>query len=825
MSGAEGLLGLGIVISLKDEVSDVVGKIEQRLLGLRTVSKDTIDSFHSGAKRFLGGFGLMAVGAATLTKAFAGPIGAAITFQSAMADVNKVADFTAGEYKQMSEALIDMSKRIPMATSELANIMAEAAQAGIARADLEEFTETAAKMGVAFDISAQEAGNAMAGLRSIFGLGQRDVTLLGDTVNLLSNSMNATASNILDFLNRAGGVGRQVGMSGQDLAAFGAAFLDLKTPPEVAARAINSLIMKLSGAGSASKGAQEAFQKLGFSGRELEGIFKKDAKTAMLTFLEAVNKSSDPIGALRSIIGEGFADDIAKLAGGSEKLKKVLGMVGKEANYAGSMLEEYNVRAGTVENTLQLLTNVMNAVKLRLGNVQLPLFGRIASGLKYVIEQISNLPEAVFQAVAAMVTLAGSALMLGGVILMVGGAMKMQPAVMALWRLGIDKVRRSALAAGRTLAGAVLPVLALIALSYAFKHAWENNTAGIRDAATVIKAGFNMAASAGKDGIAKIDAATAKKLKELGLWDLAITLGKVFYRIRVFTEGFRDGFIDTMQGIKKSWDDFMRGAEPVITKGREFLKVLGLLDETASTDSKTWYEWGVSIGGAIAEFVPIIAVLGTAITLIKTCSFVAGILNMIIAANPIMAVVSLVALGIYAMIIYWDDLKDHVLAVWESIYGIVTAVIDKIKWALEAIGFLGKKSMDFNVLSEKTSIIQTMRPQKEDIADSKAAAITPAIAKSSFTSRLDSMLMTDGQHSQIATPSAHLSAQSASVQSAKAGLGIIAQGQQTPTIKNDLRVKMEPVKTDVILDGDKVGQFSIKYAEYQSVRSGAGTRQ
>ena len=85
----------------------------------------------------------------------------AIEFESTMADVAKVVDglrdqngaFTKSYY-EMSDALLNMSKNIPMTADALGQIMASAGQAGIASEDLTKFTETAAKMGVAFDTTA-----------------------------------------------------------------------------------------------------------------------------------------------------------------------------------------------------------------------------------------------------------------------------------------------------------------------------------------------------------------------------------------------------------------------------------------------------------------------------------------------------------------------------------------------------------------------------------------------------------------------------------------------------------------------------------------------
>ena len=114
------------------------------------------------------------------------PVREAMKFESAMADVKKVVDFDgAKESNNMSKAIQDMSMKIPMAQEELANIVAAGGQSGIEKQNLMEFAESAAEMGVAFDIPADKAGDMMAQWRTAFKMGQAEVVDLADKVNFL----------------------------------------------------------------------------------------------------------------------------------------------------------------------------------------------------------------------------------------------------------------------------------------------------------------------------------------------------------------------------------------------------------------------------------------------------------------------------------------------------------------------------------------------------------------------------------------------------------------------------------------------------------------
>ena len=79
----------------------------------------------------------------------------AIEFEEAFADVRKVVDDTDEELDGLKKDILNLSTIIPMAGVDLTRITAAAGQTGIkGRAALLDFTTTAAKMGVAFDITA-----------------------------------------------------------------------------------------------------------------------------------------------------------------------------------------------------------------------------------------------------------------------------------------------------------------------------------------------------------------------------------------------------------------------------------------------------------------------------------------------------------------------------------------------------------------------------------------------------------------------------------------------------------------------------------------------
>lgn len=345
------------------------------------------------------------LGAVAMGAAMAWPIKEAIEFESKMADVRKVVDFpTPQAFAEMRTEIQRMvtEQGIPMTAGGIAEIVSAAGQAGIAREELTRFAADAARMGVAFDMAAGDAGSAMTGMRSIFKLTQDQAVLLGDSFNYLSNNMDAKARDIVDISHRVGSTARVFGLSGQQLGALGATMLALKTPPEVASTGIDALLNRLANADKQSDAFQGTLARIGLSAEGLKEHIGRDAQGALLAFLEAAKSSGDLQGVMFDVGGQEYSKHFVKLVDGLDQYKKALGLVNKETEYAGSMQQEFASRAATTDNALIIFRNQVTRVATAIGSVLLPplnavlgVFGQAVNGIAGLAEHFPGLTKAV----------------------------------------------------------------------------------------------------------------------------------------------------------------------------------------------------------------------------------------------------------------------------------------------------------------------------------------------------------------------------------------------------------------------------------------------
>lgn len=330
------------------------------------------------------------------------PIKMAMDFESSMADVRKVVDFdTPQQFQQMQQDLLDMTHKIPMAGKELAAIAASGGQLGIARQDIAGFTETIAKMSVAFDMSAEQAGDSMAKLANVYEIPIAQIGKLGDAINHLSNSSPAKASDIVTTLGRVGGVAKQFGLTEMQTASLANAFISLGKPPEVAGTAINGMLTKLQTADKQGAKFQAALKAMGTSAQELKNNIAQNGEQALLDFLKQLNKlpKADQMGTLVDLFGLEYADDVAVLAGSIETYQKSInalkdtGKDGKPA-FEGSMDKEFAARSATTANNWQLFKNQLAHLAISIGSVMLPAVNDLLNSLKPMVEQFIRFAQA-----------------------------------------------------------------------------------------------------------------------------------------------------------------------------------------------------------------------------------------------------------------------------------------------------------------------------------------------------------------------------------------------------------------------------------------------
>lgn len=434
----------------------------------KLAAKMSIQENYGAMKEHFGKAGTFAKSAMKRTAAFgaaaAVPLKFAIDEESTNAEIAKVADFANDKQKkEVTDSLKKMiTTEIPMSYQEIGELAAAGAQGGIETVDLSKFSELAAKMGVAFDIEAGDAGQKMANWKAAFGMDMNELQALGDKINYLGNNSAASAPAISNVLSKVGALGEVAGVGSGEVAGLGAAMIAMGTQDDVAATGIKKVLTTL-----AAGGNKATKNYLGMGGEELSKAMKADGSGTIIEVFEKI-KSLSPekqTAALKDIFGQQNIGAIAPLLNNLDLVKNYLGMVGDKSKYAGSMQQEFESQAGTTANQLKILKNQAKDAGMVIGGAMLPTFKKGVEKLQEWAVKIKTFAEEHPKAMGSILKITGA---VAGIAVAIPVVKSLYNAFMGLQdAFNIVKDLTTLLATNPMVAGIMLAVAAVILL-------WKN---------------------------------------------------------------------------------------------------------------------------------------------------------------------------------------------------------------------------------------------------------------------------------------------------------------------------------------------------------------
>jgi TP901 family phage tail tape measure protein len=373
------------------------------------------------------GTGMLGFGAAA-TLGLGMAVREAIKWESAFAGVRKTVDGSDEEIAALEGELRGLAKTLPATHQEIAAVAEAAGQLGIKRQDIAEFTETMIALGETTNLTADQAATSLAQFMNIMGTSASDVDRLGSALVALGNAGASTEQDIISMGLRIAGAGRQVGLSEDEVLAFASALSSVGIEAEAGGSSFSRVMIDMSSAvqGGGQKLADFA-QIAGMSGDRFTKVFKEDASTAIITFIQGLGKmqasGGDVLGVLERL---GFTeirvrDALLRAASASDMFTDSLktGSQGWAENEA--LAEEAAKRYQTTEAQMQTAGNAIKDAMIDIGAALLPIVQGGIEGIRNLVSWFQDLPEpvqtaiVVLGAITAAVTVLGGAALIGAV--------------------------------------------------------------------------------------------------------------------------------------------------------------------------------------------------------------------------------------------------------------------------------------------------------------------------------------------------------------------------------------------------------------------------
>ncbi|GIP38304.1 hypothetical protein J31TS4_15840 [Paenibacillus sp. J31TS4] len=431
----------------------------------------------------------------TLSKGLTVPLAAAggvslkvaSDFESAFAGVRKTVDATEEEFAAFKQGIRDMANTMPQAATEIAGVAEAAGQLGIKNDAILGFTKTMVNMGVATNMSSEDAAMSLARLATITQMNQQDFDRLGATIVGLGNNLAATESEIVEMGLRIAGAGNVVGMSEAQILSFSGALAAVGINAEAGGSAFSKLMIDMANEVATGGKKLDGFAKVaGVSAADFSKSFKNDAAGAIVSFIEGLGKidkaGGNVFGTLEDLgLSEiRLRDALLRASGAGDLFRNALELGSQAWEENSALTNEAEQRYATFESRLQIMWNRLKDVAITLGDALIPAMEKAMEAAMPLINALAKMVVWFAQLdpgiQLTIITIAALAAALGPALIIIGKLVTVVGSIISAF---------SALSGAITAAGGVIAVLtgpigitiaaiaALAAAAYLIYDNWE----------------------------------------------------------------------------------------------------------------------------------------------------------------------------------------------------------------------------------------------------------------------------------------------------------------------------------------------------------------
>lgn len=371
-------------------------------------------------------------------------IKSSIEWEQALAGVAKTTDMSGAELRKMGNEITAMSNRMPFAATEIAGVAEAAGQLGVKKKDITAFTETMMNMGVATNLTAEEAATEFARFANAAKMPIKDVDRLGATVTALGNSSATTEKEIVEMAQRLAGAGAQAGFSADQIMAISASMSSVGIEAEAGGTAMTQIFNKMTRAVADGGDTLDGFaQTAGVSAKEFADTWENNPSKALSMFVKGLsNTKGGAKGVLKALDEVGIkgireADTIRRMANNHKVLDDALRTGAKGWKENTALTDEAAIRYETMGSKLKVLKNTFINFLRTIGDAVAPIVSKLAdvfTGLFKHLQQTSNFTKIVIAVFGSLAITIPPLIILTG--LLAGGIVNIANAMIMLNKFG-----------------------------------------------------------------------------------------------------------------------------------------------------------------------------------------------------------------------------------------------------------------------------------------------------------------------------------------------------------------------------------------------------
>lgn len=326
---------------------------------------------------------------------------AAAEASDSMSDIEKAANMTTEEVKQLSDSIDDIDTRT--AKEALLDIAKVGGQLGVAKDEVLGFVESVDKAVVAlgdeFTGGAEQVGKELGTLQKLFKETKdmkagEAINDIGSALNALSASGSATAPVIADFTSRMGQLG-DLSPQITETMGLGAAFEELGLTAEIAAGGTSNILL------TASKSAKDFAKEMGKSTDEVKQLINTNPNEFLLQLAQHFKGLSNTELASRldsiGIKSQEATKVMSLLSNQTDIVRQKQELAAKAMAEGTSLTEEFNKKNQNAAAELAKAEKVVTQFSVGLGTALLPIVLAVVKGLIGLGAALVALPKFIIE--------------------------------------------------------------------------------------------------------------------------------------------------------------------------------------------------------------------------------------------------------------------------------------------------------------------------------------------------------------------------------------------------------------------------------------------
>jgi len=741
-----GGLGMGIILSIRDNFSRNANKYNRSITGMNTTTNAATKGITSSLA--LMGSGLAAMGAGILILApLAKAVQKSAILSDQLAEVTKTTGLTGEALQQLNIDIGEIDTRT--STKELLSMAKAGGAMGVAQKDIAGFVNSIDKLNVALGDqfeSPEKLARDLVKLRNVLGDVRtdeidKDLLNIGNALNFMGANSSALEGNIVNIVSRMAGLGQELGATSPQLFGLATAMDELGVRAEVAGSNVPLAMQKM------AKDYDKFAAAIGVDAREFKKMVNRDIVGALTFFAERLKSQEPTATGMASALsklglsGARIAEVFLKIGSNTELINKRIKQSGEALKGTGSIMDEFNAKNTTLQAVLDKASKRFGQLGSKIGKALAPTVLILAAGFEKLFQFIAKVVSSPLgQWLIRAIALLGVLLTVGGAVVVMIGLWQLATATLipVLWAAlapllpfiaaalivgavaifmfrafddGSPKVMALAAAIGILVFGALGVLIVGVLLAKRAINEFQDVMKGADPKEGFF--GFLQKAGGVILGIIEIfktwngetftlSRTMAESLEKLGILQLVLTIATWVVRIKEFLKGVGQGFIKLFGIIKNAFSRIGKAFVPLFTNlGKLFGAVgkilvhFGLMDnqmDKSVTSIETW----LTAGKILIDFlffgfkVALEVVIFALETIIGVISSVVGAFAWLF--NSVTALFTgekgLAEIGSE----FVDGIMSGIKGAWSRLTGFWTNLIRALPFGENLLGFIGVES-------------------------------------------------------------------------------------------------------------------------------------